>query len=249
MIAALEFHLIDFSRNWRGTVFGSFVVPLLTMLGFGVGVGGYVQGGVDGVSYLEFLVPGLLASTALQIALGESTWPVMANMEWIKLYPAQAATPLRPVDIVGGHLLFALLRVIGGSSAFLVVGVLFGALPSAWALACLPIAVLLGLAVAAPVFAYSIAVPTEVYLSLLMRFAVIPMTLFSGVFFPIETMPVVLRWVAYVTPLWHAVDLCRTVTLGRAPDWAVAGHLLYLALWAVAGITLAVRGFHRRLGV
>ena len=249
MLAALEFHLVDFSRNWRGSVFGSFVVPLLTMIGFGLGVGGYVQGGVDGVSYLQFLVPGLLASTALQTALSESTWPVMASMEWVKVYPAQAATPLRPVDIVGGHLLFTLLRVAAGVAAFLLVGIFFGALPSAWAVACLPIAVLLALAVAAPVFAYSVSVPTEVYLSLLMRFAILPISLFSGVFFPVESLPTVLRWVAYATPLWHAVDLCRAATLGRAPDWSLTGHLLYLALWAAAGLALAVRAFHRRLGV
>ncbi|GAB7047733.1 ABC transporter permease [Catenuloplanes indicus] len=249
MIAALELHLAEFARNWRGSVFGSFVIPLLTMLGFGVGVGGYVQGGVDGVPYLQFLVPGLLASTALQIALGESTWPVLAHMEWMKTYAAQAATPLRPVDVLGGHLLFALLRVTAGITAFLLVAAVFGALPSMWALACLPIGVLLGLAIAAPVFAYSVSVPGEVWLSVLFRFAIVPMTLFAGVFFPVEAMPVALRWLAYATPLWHAVDLCRAATLGRAPDFSLTGHLLYLALWAGAGLALAAYRFHRRLGV
>ncbi|MDR7278544.1 ABC transporter permease [Catenuloplanes atrovinosus] len=249
MTAAFEFHLAEFARNWRGSVFGSFVVPLLTVVGFGLGVGGYVQGGVDGVSYLHFLVPGLLAATALQIALSEATWPVMANMEWMKTYSAQAATPLRPADVFGGHLLFVLFRVTAGVGAFLLVGAVFGALRSPWAVACLPIGALLGLAVAAPVFAYTVSVPGEVWLSLLMRFAVLPMTLFAGVFFPVDTLPVALRWLAYATPLWHAADLSRAATLGRAPDWSLTGHLLYLALWAAAGTALAAHRFHRRLGV
>jgi lipooligosaccharide transport system permease protein len=249
MIAALEFHLVGFSRSWRGTVFGSFVIPLLTMVGFGVGVGGYVQGGVDGVSYLQYLVPGLLASTALQIALGESLWPVLAHMEWTRMYSSQASSPLRAADILGGHLLYALLRVTAGATAFLLVAAVFDGLRSPWALACLPIGALLGLAVAAPVFAFSASVTSELYLSLLMRFAVLPMSLFSGVFFPVETLPVLLRWIAYAAPLWHAVDLCRAATLGRAPDWSLAGHLLYLALWVVAGLALALHRFHKRLGV
>ena len=248
MIAAFEFHLVELSRNWRGSVFGSFVIPLLTVLGFGLGVGGYVQGGVDGVSYLHYLVPGLLASTALQIALGESTWPVLAHLEWMRTYGAQAATPLRPAEVLGGHLLFVLFRVTIGVTAFLLVAGLFGALRSPWALACLPIGLLLGLAVAAPVFAYSASVPGEVWLSLLMRFAVLPMTLFAGVFFPVETLPAALRWIAYATPLWHAADLSRAATLGRAPDWSLTGHLLYLTVWAVAGVALAAHRFHRRLG-
>lgn len=249
MRAALEFHLAEFARNWRGSVFGSFVIPLLTVVGFGLGVGGYVQGGVDGVSYLEFLVPGLLVSTALQIALAESAWPVLAHMEWTKSYSAQAATPLRPAEVLGGHLLFALFRVTIGVAAFLLVSAAFGALRSPWALACLPIGMLLGLAVASPVFAFSAAVSSEIYLSLLMRFTVLPMTLFSGVFFPVETLPVALRWLAYATPLWHAADLSRAAALGRAPDWSLTGHLVYLALWAAVGLVLARNRFHARLGV
>ncbi|MEV0429938.1 ABC transporter permease [Micromonospora sp. NPDC050495] len=249
VLAVLEYYLVGYRRTWRAGVFSSFLLPVLTVLGFGVGVGAYVDRGVGGVPYLDWLVPGLIASTAFQVAVAESTWPVLSNFRWIGTYLAQAAAPLRIGDIVGGHLAFVLFRVLTSTVAFLLVTALFGVLRSPWAVIVPLVGVLLGLAVAAPVFAFSAAVPSDSYLALLFRFAVIPMTLFAGVFFPVEQLPGGLRQVAYVTPLWHGVDLCRAATLGVAPQWSVPGHLLYLAAWSVAGWLLARRVFRRALVV
>jgi lipooligosaccharide transport system permease protein len=246
-LAVFEYFLVGYRRVWRGSALGSFALPLLTMLGFGLGVGAYVQGGIGGVPYLDFIVPGLIASTALQIAIGESTWPVLGNFAWNKIYFGQAAAPLRVGDILAGHLAFVLFRVLTTSAVFLTVAAAFGTLHSPWALAALPVALLVGLAVAAPTFAYSSSVSSDNYLALLFRFGVIPMTLFAGVFFPVQSLPVVLRWLAYISPLWHGVDLCRAATLGVAPYWSIPGHLLYLAGWAVAGWLLALVRFRRRL--
>lgn len=246
-LAVFEYYLVVYRRVWRGSVFGAFALPLLTMLGFGLGVGAYVEGGVAGVSYLDYIVPGLIASTALQVAIGESTWPVLGNFEWNKYYSAQAATPLRVADILNGQLAFVLFRVLASSAVFLLVAAAFGALHSPWTLAVPPLMLLLGLAVAGPVVAYTSMIPSDGYLSLLFRFAVIPMTLFAGVFFPVESLPGTLRWLAYVSPLWHGVDLSRAATLGVAPYWSIPGHLGYLALWAVAGWLLARWRFGRRL--
>jgi lipooligosaccharide transport system permease protein len=248
-LAVLEYHLVSYRRTWRGSVLSSFVLPLLTMLGFGVGVGAYVRSGVGGVPYLDWVVPGLIASTALQVAFGDATWPVLGNFEWMRVYFAQASAPLRVADILGGHLAFVLFRTVTSTAAFLLVAAGFGALHSGWALLTLPLAALLGLAAAAPVFAFSASITTDSYLALLMRFVLVPMTLFSGVFFPVEALPAVLRWLAYALPLWHGVDLSRAATLGTAPTWSVPGHLLYLAAWAAAGWWLAHRRFRRRLVV
>jgi lipooligosaccharide transport system permease protein len=247
--AVAEYHLVAFKRTWRGSVFSSFLLPLLTMLGFGVGVGAYVQGGVAGVPYLEYVVPGLIASTAMQVAIGDSAWPVLGNFEWTKIYYAQATTPLRVGDILTGHLLVIAFRVLTSVVAFVGVAALFGAIPSAWGLLTLPVAVLLGVAVAAPTFAYCSSVRTDSYLVLLFRFGVIPMSLFAGVFFPVEAMPAALRWLAYVSPLWHGVDLSRAAALGVAPGWSAPGHVLYLLLWAAAGWWLARHRFRRRLAL
>ncbi len=248
-LAVLSHHLVGYRRTWRAGVFSSFLLPVLTVLGFGVGVGAYVDQGVGGVPYLDWLVPGLIASTAFQVAVGESTWPVLSNFRWIRTYHAQVAAPLRTGDILAGHLAFVLFRVLTSAVAFLLVTALFGALRSPWAVTVPLVSVLLGLAVAAPTFAYAAVVPGDSYLALLFRFAIIPMALFAGVFFPVESLPVGLRQFAYATPLWHGVDLCRAATLGVAPQWSVTGHLLYLAVWAGAGWWLARRVFQRQLVV
>ena len=245
----LEYHLVNYRRTWRSSALSSFVLPLLTMLGFGVGVGAYVRGGIGGVPYLDWMVPGLIASTAVQTAIGESSWPVFSHFEWLRSYWAQAAAPLRVGNIVGGHLAFAMVRVLTSVLAFLLVTTAFGTMHSWWAPAVLPIVALVALAVATPTFAYASTIRTDSYLAILFRLGLVPMSLFSGVFFPVESLPVALRAVAYALPLWHGVDLSRAATLGVAPAWSPVGHVLYLALWAGVGWLLAIRQFSRRLVV
>jgi lipooligosaccharide transport system permease protein len=247
MLAVLEYNLIGYWRTWRSSVLSSFVLPLLAVLGFGLSVGGFVDQGIDGVPYLDWLVPGLLAGTALNVALSESTYPVFSGFEWNKVFVGQFASPLRVVDMLAGHLAYVQLRVLVSCTAFLAVVAAFGTVHSPWALATLPLSVLLGLAVAAPVHAYTASLRQDGYLALLFRFGVIPMGLFSGAFFPVESLPVGLRALAYALPLWHGVDLCRAATLSVAPDWSVTGHLLCLAAWAGVGFLVALRGYRRRL--
>lgn len=246
-VHVLEYHLVNYRRTWRSSALSTLAMPLLTMLGFGVGVGSYVSGGVAGVPYLDWIVPGLIASTATQAAFGEATWPVLANFEWLKVYFAQAAAPLRVADILGGHLAFMLFRIGLSATAFLGVAVAFGAVHSWWAPLTLVVALLTGLAVAAPTVAYSATITTDSYLAILMRFAVLPMSLFSGVFFPVASLPEVLRAVAYALPLWHGVDLSRDAMLGRPPGWPAVWHVAYLLLWCAVGVWLAHHRFRRRL--
>ena len=246
--SVLEYHLVGYRQTWRGSALSSFLLPVLTVLGFGVGVGAYVAG-VDGVPYLDWLVPGLIASTAMQVAIGESTWPVMGGFEWRRVYFAQATAPLRVSDIVGGHLAFVVFRVLTTCGVFLLVGAAFGTLHSWWSLAVLPIAGLVGVAVAAPTFGYAAAVRTESYLAILLRLGMIPMSLFSGVFFPVDQMPAAFVWLAWVLPLWHGVDLSRAATTGLPTEWPVAAHLLVLVGWAAGGWALARDRFRRRLVV
>ncbi len=259
-LSVLEFDLVGYRRTWRGSVLSSFVLPVLFVIGFGFSVGHYVDAGgkLGPIRYLDYIVPGMLASTAMQIAFFESSWPIMSRFQWIRTYHAMVATPLRVVDIVAGDLMFLLFRIVTTTTVFLLIiaglgGVRssWGAVHSWWAVAAVPVCGLLGLAVAAPVFAYAARVQTDSYFPLLQRFVVIPMSLFAGVFFPVASLPVGVRWLAYVSPLWHGVQLCRAATLPQfGLSWlALAGHLLYLAAWAGGGFWLAVRAYHRRLAV
>jgi lipooligosaccharide transport system permease protein len=251
VLSVLETDLTAYRRTWRASVLSSFVLPTLFVIGFGLSVGKFVdRGGQLGpVHYLDFIVPGMLASTAMQVAFGESSFPVFSKFQWIRTYHAMVATPVRVVDIVGGDLLFLLLRVLTTTVVFLGVTSAFHAVHSWWAIAVLPVAGLLGMAVAAPIFAFAARVDQDSYFPMLMRFVVIPMSLFAGVFFPVDRLPEVLRWLAYVSPLWHGVVLCRAATLPGfgVSAWAAAGHVAYLAAWAGVGFWLALRTFRRRL--
>jgi lipooligosaccharide transport system permease protein len=183
----------------------------------------------------------------MQNAAFESTWPVLGGVKWQRQYHAQLATPLRPVDILAGHLLFVALRLMITSAAFLAVMVLFRAIESGWGALALPVAVLTGLAYATPTFAFSVSRDDPTGFSMLHRFGIMPMFLFSGTFFPISQLPDVLQPVAWVVPLWHGVDLCRDLSLGQASLGISVVHVLYLLAWIVAGYAIAFRSFRRRL--
>jgi lipooligosaccharide transport system permease protein len=252
-LSVLESYLVNYRRTWRGTTLGSFVLPVLFMVGFGVGVGHFVDAGgrLGQVRYLDFIVPGQVAIGALNLGFFESAWPVLSRFQWIRTYHAMVAAPLRVVDILGGELLFIVVRLVMTTTVFLVIAALFGAVHSPWAVAVPLVCALLGMAAAAPGHAFAARVDSDSYFMLVIRFLVIPAALFSGVYFPIAALPEVLRWLAYVFPLWHAVDLSRAATLPGAhlSALAVAGHLAYLLLWAGVGFWLALRAYRRRLVV
>jgi lipooligosaccharide transport system permease protein len=214
----------------------------------GLSVGAYVNSaGVLGMPYQDYIAPGLLASTALQVAISETTWPILGAFSWIRTYHAMRASPLEPRDLVGGELLYVGLRVGSSAVAFLVVMTLFGTVHSWWGLTVVPVALLLAAAVAGPVLAFAATIKTDNMFALLYRFAVIPMTLFAGVFFPVDQMPVAARWVAYLSPLWHGVELCRAATLGAASALPMLLHVGYLAAWAVVGYVLACWRYDTKL--
>jgi lipooligosaccharide transport system permease protein len=243
-----EHLMVRYRRTWRGSVLTTFLIPIMFLLGMGFSVGTYVdRGGALGVPYVDFIAPGLLASSVFQLALNESTWPILGGFEWQRVYFAMQASPLRPRDMVVGQELYILVRAGTGTVGFLVAMLLFGTVHSWWAIATAPVCLLLAAAGSLPVIAYSATITSDNMFSLIFRFGVIPMTLFSGVFFPVSALPVAARWLAYVSPLWHAVELCRSATLGVPAIGPVALHVGYLGLWTAAGYALARWRFARRL--
>ena len=159
-VRAFRFWLVNYRRTWRGSIYSSVANPVLYLGAMGLGLGTLVDqhgtASLGGVSYLAFLAPGLLAAAAMQTAMGESTYPVLASVKWLKTYQAAAASPLRPADLFHGHLLFTAMRLAMNAAIFLVVMAAFGAVQSAWAVAALPVCVLTGLAFAAPIEACAI---------------------------------------------------------------------------------------------
>jgi lipooligosaccharide transport system permease protein len=249
---AFAYWLAQYRRTWRGTAISTVLEPVGFLAAMGLGLGLLVDDGsgardLGGVSYLTFIAPGLLAATAMQTAAFESTYPVLGAVKWQRQYYAQLATPLRVVDLLAGHLLFVAMRLLITGVVFLTVMQLFGAIDSAWAVLAVPVVVLTGLAYATPIFAFSASLEDPTAFSMLFRFGIVPMFLFSGTFFPVDQLPGVLQPVAWLVPLWHGVDLSRDLALGQATWSAAAVHVVYLGLWVVGGFLVALRRLSRRL--
>jgi lipooligosaccharide transport system permease protein len=249
--AATAYWLTSYKRTWRGTIVSSVVEPTLFLAAMGLGLGSYVHGGngdVAGVRYIVFLAPGLLAANAMQTGMSEASWPVMGAVKWTKSYTAMRASPLSVADIAAGHLAYMLIRVTINAAIFVVVMAAFGVVPSAGGIVlALLAAVLTGAAFSPLIAAFSVRQERDWNLSLLYRFGLIPLFLFSGTFFPISQLPTALQPIAWITPLWHGVSLCRDLALGHASAAAMLGHAGYLVGVALLGAVLMLGSYRRRL--
>ena len=244
-----EYFLVQYRRVWRGSAITSVVTPVVYLLALGVGLGVFVDRSAElpgGISYLEFVAPGLLAGTMMQIATFESSWPVLSAIKWDRQYHAMLATPLRVRDVLLGHQAYVAARLTLIAAIYLVVIAAFGGIDSPLAVLAVPVAVLVGLSFSAPIAAWAAHTETEVSFVAIFRFVILPMFLFSGTFFPIENLPTPLEVLAYLTPLWHGVSLCRQLTLGDLA-WSSLGHIAYLVAFTAAGLVAARYTYRKRL--
>jgi lipooligosaccharide transport system permease protein len=241
---------MQYRRVWRGTAITSIVNPVFDLGALGVGLGTLVNkssGASLGVSYIDFVAPGMLAATAMTIASGEASWPVIGSIKWTRQYFAMLATPIGTRDIVLGHQLWMSARVASTSAVYLAVIAAFGGVNSPLGILALPAAVLLGAAFTTPFAAYAATRENDAAFVPVNRFVVVPMFLFSGTFFPVSRLPLPLEWLAYATPLWHGVELCRMFTLGHVHALHALGHVAYLLLFVVIGYAWALRTYAERL--
>jgi lipooligosaccharide transport system permease protein len=247
---AYQYCLLAYKRTWRGSLTTSFLYPVLYLGSIGVGLGHLVRNGsshaIQGVPYVWFIAPGLLAATAMEIGMNESTFPVMAGIKWLKTYVAMLATPLEVTDVFYGTFAWIVTRVAMASGVFLGIMAVFGIVPSPWAWAAFPAAVLTGAAFCAPVMAFSSTRETDNAFVVLYRFAIVPLFLFSGTFFPISNLPGWLQAVARCTPLYQGVTICRELVLGQ-PHWFLCTHVAYLVGLTLAGVLAARVCYRHRL--
>ena len=229
-------------RHQWPVVLSGFFEPLFYLLSLGVGVGALVHGIrlPDGrvIGYAAFVAPAMLAASAMNGAISESTFNVFGKLKWAKLYDAVMATPVAPVDVAIGEIGWALARGLLYAAAFLVLMAIMGLTRTWWAVLALPAALLVGLTFAA------IGITFTTYIRAWQDFdwslaAIFVMFLFSGTFAPIAAYPLALQVLVLAMPLSHGVELIRGLTTGSA-SWTLLGHTAYLL--AVAGVGLAVAG-------
>jgi len=241
-----------YRRTWRSTVISSFLSPLLYVVAMGVLLGGFIDGDPDvlegATSYVDFVVPGLIAAHAMQTAVGETTYPVMGMIKWQRIYDSMLATPLSCRDVVAAHLSFVAFRLALTCGVYTLVLAPFGVYATWWGpLAAFASQVLVGMTFAVWVYGYATRVRTESGFGVLFRLLIFPMFLFSGAFFPITNLGSLGAWVARLTPLWHGVNLSRMFALDNVTWWLACVNVTVLVVLTAAGWFWAVRGLEKRL--
>lgn len=248
-----ESHFTQYRTIWKSNVMGAFVQPLLYLLGMGLGVGALVDRGrdsgelLDGLTYFQFLAPGLLATTAMMIASNEAMWPVMAGFRWMRTFHAQAATPISPGQVASGLALWHVTKAAISVAGVAVVLMLFGETRSWGLVLAIVFGGLTAAAFAAPITAWSATRETENSFPSIQRFVIMPLFLFGGAFYPVDQLPDWMEPIAKVTPLWHGVELCRDSVHGRLGLGSTIVHVAFLGSLAVAGWAIARKSFTRRL--
>lgn len=240
-----------YRRTWRGSVFGSFLNPLLYLGALGVGLGSFIaaqdESALGGVTYLQFLGPGLLAATCMQTASFEATFPIMGKISWRRNYEAMLAAPLSVRDLVVGEMGWMAFRLSTISFAFLIVLTLFGIPTSPLAILAWPAAVLTGLVFFTSIMAFTATQRNDGGFAALFRFVINPLFLFSGTFFPVDRLPDAIEFIAALTPLYHGVALIRGLML-QTPElanWWI--HVAYLVTFLAVSSYLAYRFLRRRM--
>ncbi len=229
-------------RTWYVTASG-LAEPVFYLLSIGIGIGKLVGAirGPDGhlYPYATYVAPALLAASAMNGAVYESTFNVFFKLKYAKIYDAVLATPMQALDVARGEIATALLRGTLYSAVFVAMMAALGDVASGWAALALPAAVLIGFAFAAVGMAATTFMRGWTDFDLV-QLVLLPLFLFSTTFYPLSTYPRWLQIVVECTPLYHGVVLERSLALGLI-GWAALGHATYLAVMGVGGLSLAGR--------
>ncbi|MGC5048943.1 ABC transporter permease [Micrococcus porci] len=236
-------HVLRSVRRYGAVlIVGALSEPILYLLAMGLGMaqvmgGGAPQESLGGVSYVTFLAPALLASGAPMTTATEFSYPVMGGFQWHRTYYAAQATPLSPAQIAVGHLGAVALRFLFQAAVFFGVMLAFGVVHSSWGWVQVLTAALGGLAVGAPIMAFSASLKEDHgQFATLQRLVIMPLFLFSATFYPLEALPAWLRWVGWISPQWHAAQLGRVLSYGMAePRWLTVLHVAVLLSLASGG--------------
>jgi len=244
----VERNAILYRRGWIIIVSG-FVEPLVYLLGIGFGVGSLVGSALTlnghPVKYAVFVAPALMASSAMNGAVYETSFNFFFKLRYIKLYDAILSTPLGVVDIALGEVAWALIRGTLYAIGFIIVMVALGLAPSPWTILALPAAMLISFSFGAAGAALTTFLRTWQDIELIL-IVLIPLFLFSATFYPIELYPRPLQVIVELTPLYHGVDLLRSLTTGSIGP-SLLLDVAYLLALGLAGLWVASIRLNRLL--
>ena len=233
----LERGLIVFRSSTWMIVLSGFLEPVLYLLSFGYGIGKLLPSidvGGDSIKYAVFIAPALLATSAMNGAIYDSTMNVFFKLNHDRIYHGMLATSMGPLDVALGEIGWALLRGFSYASAFMVVAIPLGLIPSIWGILAIPAAVLIAFGFASCGMAITSYMKSYQQLEIV-NMLLLPMFLFSGSFFPLSVFPQWLQFTANLLPLTHAINLVRGLCLGNI-NMALAGHAMYFVIMIICGL-------------
>ena len=252
--AVAEYRLFSMSK-WMGSMI-SFGLgnPIIYLVSIGLGIGALVDAntggqGIDGVSYIEFVAPALLATAAINSLQDEVTFPTMQGFVWDKMFFAMNNTPITARQIANGIMTTATIRGIFTVVLYEAVLLVFGAIPLSSALPLFLTSIFAALAFGAAMLAVTVRIENDTTLfAIIGRFVIAPMFLFSGTFYPLDQMPIYLQWIGWISPMWHSTQLGRFLSYGMPLElWQLAMHATFLATVFVIGMLFAYPKFESRL--
>ncbi len=234
-----------FRKTWLVTAFWTILEPLMYLAAFGYGVGSFINN-VDGMAYVDFFFPGLLCTTALLVAYFESTYTNYTKLTHQKLYASWLLTPLGAKDIILGEILWGATKGFIGSLGVLLISMLFGLVKSWMFLPALVVVFVLSFIFACVGMIFTSYAKNYDSFIFSSSGILIPMTLISGTYFPIDTLYIVLKIVAYTFPLAHAVDIVRGLMTGQF-KMMYGLQFLYLMLLAYVLVRFAISRLEKKL--
>ncbi|WP_395243805.1 ABC transporter permease [Agromyces sp. MMS24-K17] len=240
--------------SYRQTIIGTALgEPLIYLYAMGVGLATLVDQNLGaeagGVGYLVFVAPALLCSAGLTAATIEFSYPVLLGYKWNPTFSAMHAAPIRPAQVVDGLVISVVVRLAATVVVYFAFMLAFGAVPAPTGWLAIIAAILTGLAFGTLLMAYASTITEDTgQLAMVERLVVLPLTLFSGTFFPLSELPWFLQWIGWISPLWHGTELARVASFGYVePAWLTGLHVVVLVGMTVVGWTWSRRIARKRL--
>lgn len=241
----LNRHMRVFHRTWRHNLMFNVVEPLLYLSAMGFGLGAFVQE-INGMSYIQFIAPGMVALSAMYSATFECTYGTFVRLHYEKAFQAMLATPVTVRDVVLGEILYATIKCVMFGTVILIVVAALGQIQSAYALAIPLLLVIHGLVFASLALCYTAVTQTIDYLNYYITLVILPFFLFGGLYFPVDQLPLWVQLVNWVNPLYHSVELYRSLALGQL-SFSLLYNILALIIMGCILLPIPLKLMEKRL--
>ena len=227
-------HAVAWTRSYRTSILLNFVEPVTILVALGVGLGSYLHV-ISGMSFLQFIAPGLVSVTAMNAVTFDSLFGSYYHLNETRVYSSMITSPLTVDDLVAGTLVWQATRSLMYGGTFLIIIAVFGLVHSWSALLVIPLLLVTGIMFAAPAMCMASLAKVFDQMFYYITLAITPMFMFSGIFFPLTRLPRPVQAAIWLTPLYHVAHLARSFVLGQ-----MSADLLIDVAWILVFTTIVV---------